>query len=184
MFYFFLLYLSPKCIIATVNGTTGEGMSLSVNERKLLAREWVEKARGKWVGTHFIYALSFMQGLVLFIYWFWHVWILVCTCLNRMDEVIVHIGCTSLKESQELVSCLRPALKTALQLLIKIVIVHVSIKFLAKLINMIYYYENSLTKFKTSVVFMLTICTQLFRTLHTDNTLYIATLMLYFLKLS
>lgn len=49
-----------------VNGTTGEGMSLSVNERKLLAREWVEKARGK------------------------------------MDEVIVHIGCTSLKESQEL----------------------------------------------------------------------------------
>ncbi|KAE8610442.1 hypothetical protein XENTR_v10012124 [Xenopus tropicalis] len=30
-----------------VNGTTGEGMSLSVQERKCLAEEWVKQARGK-----------------------------------------------------------------------------------------------------------------------------------------
>lgn len=31
----------------TVNGTTGEGMSLSVAERKMLAEEWCKKAKGK-----------------------------------------------------------------------------------------------------------------------------------------
>ncbi|XP_030288114.1 N-acetylneuraminate lyase isoform X1 [Sparus aurata] len=49
-----------------VNGTTGEGMSLSVAERKVLAQAWCEKAQGK------------------------------------MDQVIVHVGCISLKDSQEL----------------------------------------------------------------------------------
>ncbi|XP_061539424.1 N-acetylneuraminate lyase [Phycodurus eques] len=49
-----------------VNGTTGEGMSLSVAERKLLAEDWCRKAKGK------------------------------------MEEVILHVGCTSLKDSQEL----------------------------------------------------------------------------------
>ncbi|XP_019748716.1 N-acetylneuraminate lyase isoform X2 [Hippocampus comes] len=49
-----------------VNGTTGEGMSLSVDERKLLAEDWCRKAKGK------------------------------------MEQVIVHVGCTSLKDSQEL----------------------------------------------------------------------------------
>lgn len=49
-----------------VNGTTGESMSLSVAERKILAKEWCEKAKGK------------------------------------MDQVIVHVGCMSLKDSQEL----------------------------------------------------------------------------------
>ncbi|XP_054646146.1 N-acetylneuraminate lyase isoform X2 [Dunckerocampus dactyliophorus] len=49
-----------------VNGTTGEGMSLSVAERKLLAEDWCRKAKGK------------------------------------MEQVIVHVGCTSLKDSQEL----------------------------------------------------------------------------------
>ncbi|KAF7664730.1 hypothetical protein LDENG_00167110 [Lucifuga dentata] len=49
-----------------VNGTTGEGMSLSVGERKMLAEEWCHKAKG------------------------------------RMDQVIVHVGCLSLKDSQEL----------------------------------------------------------------------------------
>ncbi|CAK6955310.1 N-acetylneuraminate lyase [Scomber scombrus] len=49
-----------------VNGTTGEGMSLSVAERKMLAEEWCKKAKGK------------------------------------MDQVIVHVGCMSLKDSQEL----------------------------------------------------------------------------------
>lgn len=29
---------------------------------------------------------------------------LVCVCLDRMDQVIVHVGCMSLKDSQELVS--------------------------------------------------------------------------------
>lgn len=49
-----------------VNGTTGESMSLSVAERKILAEEWCEQAKGK------------------------------------LDQVIVHVGCMSLKESQEL----------------------------------------------------------------------------------
>nr|XP_057929638.1 N-acetylneuraminate lyase isoform X1 [Doryrhamphus excisus]XP_057929640.1 N-acetylneuraminate lyase isoform X1 [Doryrhamphus excisus] len=49
-----------------VNGTTGEGMSLSVAERKLLAEDWCRKAKGK------------------------------------LEQVIVHVGCTSLKDSQEL----------------------------------------------------------------------------------
>ncbi|XP_042337778.1 N-acetylneuraminate lyase [Plectropomus leopardus] len=49
-----------------VNGSTGEGMSLSVEERKTLAQEWCQKAKGK------------------------------------MDHVIVHVGCMSLKDSQEL----------------------------------------------------------------------------------
>ncbi|XP_076009660.1 N-acetylneuraminate lyase [Genypterus blacodes] len=49
-----------------VNGTTGESLSLSVGERKDLAEEWCQKAKGK------------------------------------MDQVIVHVGCISLKDSQEL----------------------------------------------------------------------------------
>ncbi|CAB1455011.1 unnamed protein product [Pleuronectes platessa] len=52
-----------------VNGTTGESMSLSVAERKILAEEWCLKAKGK------------------------------------VDQLIVHVGCMSLKDSQELVSC-------------------------------------------------------------------------------
>ncbi|XP_071778020.1 N-acetylneuraminate lyase [Centroberyx gerrardi] len=49
-----------------VNGTTGEGMSLSVEERKMLTEEWCQKAKGK------------------------------------LEQVIVHVGCLSLKDSQEL----------------------------------------------------------------------------------
>ncbi|XP_070765148.1 N-acetylneuraminate lyase [Enoplosus armatus] len=49
-----------------VNGTTGESMSLSVAERKILAKEWCQKAKGK------------------------------------MNQVVVHVGCMSLKDSQEL----------------------------------------------------------------------------------
>lgn len=48
-----------------VNGTTGESLSLSVAERKMLAKEWCEKGKDKM-------------------------------------EVIVHVGCMSLKDSQEL----------------------------------------------------------------------------------
>uniref|UniRef100_A0A3P8YFV5 N-acetylneuraminate lyase n=1 Tax=Esox lucius TaxID=8010 RepID=A0A3P8YFV5_ESOLU len=49
-----------------VNGTTGEGMSLTVEERKMLAAEWCSKAK------------------------------------NKLENVIVHVGCMSLKDSQEL----------------------------------------------------------------------------------
>lgn len=49
-----------------VNGTTGESMSLSVAERKVLAEEWCQRAKG------------------------------------RLDSVIVHVGCMSLKDSQDL----------------------------------------------------------------------------------
>ncbi|XP_041133399.1 N-acetylneuraminate lyase-like [Polyodon spathula] len=49
-----------------VNGTTGEGMSLSMDERKVLAEEWCRQGKGK------------------------------------VDHVIVHVGCLSLRESQEL----------------------------------------------------------------------------------
>ncbi|XP_053743507.1 N-acetylneuraminate lyase [Synchiropus splendidus] len=51
-----------------VNGTTGESMSLTVAERKLLAEEWCKRAKGK------------------------------------LDQVIVHVGCMSVKDSQELAS--------------------------------------------------------------------------------
>ncbi|KAM9385467.1 N-acetylneuraminate lyase [Pholidichthys leucotaenia] len=49
-----------------VNGTTGESVSLSVSERKLLAAEWCQQAKGK------------------------------------MDQVVVHVGCMSLKDTQDL----------------------------------------------------------------------------------
>ncbi|CAH2311363.1 N-acetylneuraminate lyase [Pelobates cultripes] len=49
-----------------VNGTTGEGMSLSVQERKMLAEEWVKHAK------------------------------------NKMDSVMVHVGCLSLEDSKDL----------------------------------------------------------------------------------
>ncbi|XP_030640592.1 N-acetylneuraminate lyase [Chanos chanos] len=49
-----------------VNGTTGESLSLSVEERKRLAKEWCEKGKG------------------------------------RLEQVIVHVGCMSLKDAQEL----------------------------------------------------------------------------------
>lgn len=53
----------------------------------------------------------------------------VRACLRRMDEVIVHIGCTSLKESQELVGYLTPAL----QLEIHLIIVNLRVKYNVKL---------------------------------------------------
>ncbi|KAM9357970.1 N-acetylneuraminate lyase [Symphorus nematophorus] len=61
-------YLTQKQGVCNifVNGTTGEGMSLTVAERKLLAEEWCQKAKGK------------------------------------MNQVILHVGCMSLKDSQEL----------------------------------------------------------------------------------
>uniref|UniRef100_A0A8C6MGL9 N-acetylneuraminate pyruvate lyase n=1 Tax=Nothobranchius furzeri TaxID=105023 RepID=A0A8C6MGL9_NOTFU len=49
-----------------VNGTTGESLSLTVAERKILTEEWCQKAKG------------------------------------RMDHVIVHVGCMSVKDSQDL----------------------------------------------------------------------------------
>ncbi|GAA6235046.1 N-acetylneuraminate lyase isoform X1 [Lates japonicus] len=61
-------YLTEKQGVNSVfvNGTTGESMSLSVAERKILAEAWCQKAKGK------------------------------------LDHVIVHVGCMSLKDSQEL----------------------------------------------------------------------------------
>ncbi|CAM9201902.1 unnamed protein product [Lampetra planeri] len=61
-------YLTEKQGVKSifVNGTTGEGMSLSVAERKMVAEEWCQKAKGK------------------------------------LDQVIVHVGALSLKESQDL----------------------------------------------------------------------------------
>uniref|UniRef100_UPI00398F64EF N-acetylneuraminate lyase n=1 Tax=Pristiophorus japonicus TaxID=55135 RepID=UPI00398F64EF len=49
-----------------VNGTTGEGMSLTVEERKLVAEEWISQGKGK------------------------------------LDQVIIHVGSLSIKESQQL----------------------------------------------------------------------------------
>ncbi|EHB07554.1 N-acetylneuraminate lyase [Heterocephalus glaber] len=49
-----------------VNGTTGEGLSLSVSERRQVAEEWVAQGR------------------------------------NKLDQVVIHVGALSLKESQEL----------------------------------------------------------------------------------
>ncbi|KAH0503539.1 N-acetylneuraminate lyase [Microtus ochrogaster] len=49
-----------------VNGTTGEGLSLSVSERRQVAAEWVTQGR------------------------------------NKLDQVVIHVGALSVKESQEL----------------------------------------------------------------------------------
>uniref|UniRef100_A0A8D0TX10 N-acetylneuraminate lyase n=1 Tax=Sus scrofa TaxID=9823 RepID=A0A8D0TX10_PIG len=49
-----------------VNGTTGEGLSLSISERCQVAEEWVTKGR------------------------------------NKLDQIVIHVGALSLKESQEL----------------------------------------------------------------------------------
>lgn len=49
-----------------VNGTTGESLSLSVDERKRLAEEWCQRGKGK------------------------------------LSAVIVHVGCSNVKESKEL----------------------------------------------------------------------------------
>ncbi|XP_023559378.1 N-acetylneuraminate lyase isoform X4 [Octodon degus] len=49
-----------------VNGTTGEGLSLSISERRQVAEEWVTQGR------------------------------------NKLDQVVIHVGALSLKESQEL----------------------------------------------------------------------------------
>ncbi|XP_027977299.1 N-acetylneuraminate lyase isoform X2 [Eumetopias jubatus] len=49
-----------------VNGTTGEGLSLSVSERRQVAEAWVAKGR------------------------------------NKLDQVVIHVGALSLKDSQEL----------------------------------------------------------------------------------
>ncbi|XP_032718572.1 N-acetylneuraminate lyase isoform X1 [Lontra canadensis] len=49
-----------------VNGTTGEGLSLSVSERRQVAEEWVTQGQ------------------------------------NKLDQVVIHVGALSLKESQEL----------------------------------------------------------------------------------
>uniref|UniRef100_A0AAY4DUD0 N-acetylneuraminate lyase n=1 Tax=Denticeps clupeoides TaxID=299321 RepID=A0AAY4DUD0_9TELE len=49
-----------------LNGTTGESVSLSVEERKRLAEEWCKIGKG------------------------------------RLDQVVVHVGCPSLKDSREL----------------------------------------------------------------------------------
>jgi len=38
-----------RLYLLSVNGTTGESMSLTVAERKILAEDWCQKARGKWV---------------------------------------------------------------------------------------------------------------------------------------
>uniref|UniRef100_A0AAA9SCD2 N-acetylneuraminate lyase n=2 Tax=Bos TaxID=9903 RepID=A0AAA9SCD2_BOVIN len=49
-----------------VNGTTGEGLSLSISERCQVAEEWVTKGK------------------------------------NKLDQIVIHVGALSLKESQEL----------------------------------------------------------------------------------
>ncbi|XP_066117401.1 N-acetylneuraminate lyase [Saccopteryx bilineata] len=49
-----------------VNGTTGEGLSLSISERRRVAEEWVTKGK------------------------------------NKLDQVVIHVGALSLKDSQEL----------------------------------------------------------------------------------
>nr|XP_060151562.1 N-acetylneuraminate lyase isoform X2 [Globicephala melas] len=49
-----------------VNGTTGEGLSLSISERCRVAEEWVTEGR------------------------------------NKLDQIVIHVGALSLKESQEL----------------------------------------------------------------------------------
>uniref|UniRef100_A0A672ISH1 N-acetylneuraminate lyase n=1 Tax=Salarias fasciatus TaxID=181472 RepID=A0A672ISH1_SALFA len=61
-----LRYKKNVIKISSLNGTTGESMSLSVEERKKLAEEWCKRGHGK------------------------------------LEQVIVHVGSMSVKESKEL----------------------------------------------------------------------------------
>uniref|UniRef100_A0A672IQ32 N-acetylneuraminate lyase n=1 Tax=Salarias fasciatus TaxID=181472 RepID=A0A672IQ32_SALFA len=61
-----LVLILFNLILLSVNGTTGESMSLSVEERKKLAEEWCKRGHGK------------------------------------LEQVIVHVGSMSVKESKEL----------------------------------------------------------------------------------
>lgn len=86
----------------TVNGTTGESMSLSVAERKILAEEWCQKAKGRRVLAQ---PLDLMPMWMKKMSWQHFLCVLMFACLCRMDQVIVHVGCMSLNDSKELVSC-------------------------------------------------------------------------------
>ncbi|XP_040560658.1 N-acetylneuraminate lyase isoform X1 [Gallus gallus] len=76
---------SPVCGLP-VNGTTGEGLSLSIQERKQLAEEWMCQGKDKWVFFVITETSSNLLNLLL--------------C--RLDHVIIHVGALSLLESQEL----------------------------------------------------------------------------------
>ncbi|XP_051758078.1 N-acetylneuraminate lyase isoform X2 [Ctenopharyngodon idella] len=64
----YIEYLIEKQNVKSVfvNGTTGEGCSLTVDERKQLAAAWCQHGKGK------------------------------------LEQVVVHVGCMSIKDSQEL----------------------------------------------------------------------------------
>lgn len=69
-------------------------------------RGMVSESQGK-VSHHtasvwrFVIMASLMQDKKKLVKFLLH----LCACLYRMDQVIVHVGCMSLKDCQELVSC-------------------------------------------------------------------------------
>lgn len=136
----FVFYHATKCAIAC--------HSEWHHWRRHVSQRWWKKDVGQGVGRksqgqvscHTFSDIHWVScgGLSYFFYLYWRVWVHVCACLHRMDEVIVHIGCMSLKESQELVCYSRPAWKTALQLEIHLIIINLRVKYNVKLMYMIH----------------------------------------------
>ena len=106
--------------LSSVNGTTGESLSLTVEERKLLTEEWIQTAIGRWVGfiwdwsqrkqvkklylrnfASIMYSIVRLKGKRAYLHW---LLVLLSLCFhgNRIT-VIVHVGCENLKNTCELV---------------------------------------------------------------------------------
>nr|XP_044614355.1 N-acetylneuraminate lyase isoform X3 [Equus asinus] len=73
-----------------VNGTTGEGLSLSISERRRVAEEWVTKGRNKMDAYQ---PCCFLRDLLS---------AYDSACSLWLDQIVIHVGALSLKESQEL----------------------------------------------------------------------------------
>ncbi|XP_069402328.1 N-acetylneuraminate lyase isoform X3 [Ovis canadensis] len=86
-----------------VNGTTGEGLSLSISERCRVAEEWVTQGRNKGPGClwhtskdeHWRLRENLFHGQILRTF-------KIGKNFSQLDQIVIHVGALSLKESQEL----------------------------------------------------------------------------------
>ena len=72
----------------SVNGTTGESLNLTIEERKLLAEEWIKQAKGKWVVFVVMLYMEYMY-MCMYMYMYMH----VCTVRLEMLAGIKFGGC-------------------------------------------------------------------------------------------
>lgn len=83
------------CCVETVNGTTGEGLSLSIQERKQLAEEWMCQGKDKWVAERepgipdlsLWYRQTWLQSHIAD-YFFFFLWVLLL--LSFVPQLLCH----------------------------------------------------------------------------------------------